>query len=177
MTWHNAGAEPVSQPPRVAHTDAATSPNARPPADADQGPMHFVIPSDLQRGREVQDAILAACKEAAFTDDAFFAVKLALDEAVTNAIKHGNKLDANKSVEVVARVTPESAHVEVRDEGPGFVRRRVPDPLLEENLDKCSGRGLLLIEAYMSQVSWSEDGRTIRMTKRNSNEPPTVPED
>jgi len=50
----------------------------------------------------------------------------------------------------------------------------VPDPTCEENLDKCSGRGLLLIEAYMSSVSWSEDGRSIRMMKRNTAEPPRV---
>ena len=74
-------------------------------------------------------------------------------------------------------MTAEQAHVEVRDEGPGFVRRKVPNPTLEENLDKCSGRGLLLIEAYMSDVDWSEDGRTIRMTKRNTSEPPTIPDD
>lgn len=138
-------------------------------------PMRFVIPSDLERGREVQEAILRACREVGFDEDAFFAVKLALDEAVTNAIKHGNKLDPRKQVEVMAVVTTQRAQIEVRDEGPGFDRRRVPDPTAEENLDKCSGRGLLLIEAYMSSVSWSEDGRTICMTKHNTAEPPRVP--
>ena len=139
--------------------------------------MHFLIPSDLHRGREVQEAILLACRANQFTEDAFFAIKLALDEAVTNAIKHGNQLNPAKHVEVWAEVTPEEARVEVRDEGPGFTRKQVPDPLLEENLDKCSGRGLLLIEAYMSEVDWSEDGRTIRMTKQNTDEQPTIPDD
>lgn len=136
--------------------------------------MRFVIPSDLQRGREVQNAILDACKKAGFHDDAYFAVKLALDEAVTNAIKHGNKHDVRKQVLVRAKVTSEEMWVEVRDEGPGFVRDEVPDPTADENLDKCSGRGLLLIEAYMSDVSWSTDGRTIRMTKANSDAAPSL---
>jgi serine/threonine-protein kinase RsbW len=136
--------------------------------------MRFVIPSDLERGREVQEIILRACREAGFDEDAFFAVKLALDEAVTNAIKHGNKLDPRKQVEVVASVTGQGVHIEIRDEGPGFDRATVPDPTCEENLDKCSGRGLLLIEAYMSSVTWSEDGRSIRMTKHNTAEPPRV---
>ena len=137
--------------------------------------MEFDIPSNLLRGREVQNAILDACREHGFTDDAYFAIKLALDEAVTNAIKHGNKLDEEKHVKVRASVHPDSMWVEVRDEGPGFKRPMVPDPTAEENLDKCSGRGLLLIEAYMTDVSWSEDGRTIRMTRDNDAEPPTLP--
>ena len=137
--------------------------------------LHFLIPSDLQRGREVQEAILRACRNAHFDEDAFFAVKLALDEAVTNAIKHGNKLDPTKEVEVTATVSPRSVHVRVRDEGPGFDRTGVPDPTLEENLDKCSGRGLLLIEAYMTDVSWSADGRTIDMVRLNNADPPQMP--
>ena len=136
--------------------------------------MRFVIPSDLERGREVQEIILRTCREVGFDEDAFFAVKLALDEAVTNAIKHGNKLDPRKQVEIVASITAQRAEIEIRDEGPGFDRSMVPDPTCEENLDKCSGRGLLLIEAYMSSVSWSEDGRSIRMMKRNTAEPPRV---
>ncbi len=137
--------------------------------------LSFDIPSDLRRGREVQSAILEACRDASFTDDAFFAVKLALDEAVTNAIKHGNQLDPDKRVSVQAAVDAEGMWVEIRDQGPGFDRGVVPDPTAEENLDKCSGRGLLLIEAYMNNVSWSPDGRTIRMEKRNDTAPPALP--
>lgn len=136
--------------------------------------LRFNIPSDLDRGREVQELILRACRDAGFDEDAFFAVKLALDEAVTNAIKHGNKLDPTKRVEVVATVSAQGARIEISDEGAGFDRSKVPDPTSDENLDKCSGRGLLLIEAYMSSVSWSEDGRTIRMLKHNTAEPPRV---
>jgi serine/threonine-protein kinase RsbW len=137
--------------------------------------LTFDIPSDLHRGREVQEAILRACRDADFTEDAYFAVKLALDEAVTNAIKHGNALDPAKRVVVNAGVSPEAMWVEVRDQGPGFAREQVPDPTADENLDRCSGRGLLLIEAYMTEVTWSADGRTIRMTRINDATPPTVP--
>ena len=144
-------------------------------AERDEGQMHFEIPSDLLKGREVQEAILSACKEAGYTEDAFFAIKLALDEAVTNAIKHGNKLDPNKNVIVDALVTPTALWVEVTDEGPGFIRDAVPDPTQEANLEKCSGRGLLLIEAYMTSVTWSEDGKTIRMEKINDTSGPSLP--
>ncbi|MEM1012248.1 MAG: ATP-binding protein [Planctomycetota bacterium] len=137
--------------------------------------LSFVIPSDLNQGRQVQDAILDACRRKGFGEDAYFAVKLALDEAVTNAIKHGNKLDPAKSVAVKATVTADRVDLEIRDEGPGFDPNRVPDPTLDENLGKCSGRGLLLIEAYMSDVDWSKDGRTIFMSKANRSEQPSLP--
>lgn len=123
----------------------------------------------------VQEAILEACRRAGFDEDAFFAVKLALDEAVTNAIKHGNRLDPAKRVRVSANVSARAADIEISDEGPGFDRSKVPDPTSDENIDKCSGRGLLLIEAYMTRVSWSPDGRSIRMHKENTAEPPHSP--
>ena len=137
--------------------------------------LRFDIPSDLDDGRKVQERILKACRSAGFDEDAFFAIKLALDEAVTNAIKHGNRLDAAKRVRVSAHVSVRAADIEISDEGPGFDRSKVPDPTSEENIDKCSGRGLLLIEAYMTRVSWSADGRSIRMHKRNNTDPPHPP--
>ena len=137
--------------------------------------MHFDIPSDLDRGREVQDAILEQCRAFGYTEDAYFAIKLALDEAVTNAIKHGNKLDPSKRVIVNATVTASEMSVDITDDGPGFKRDTVPDPTADVNLDKCSGRGLLLIEAYMTSVEWSDDGKTICMTKTNDTSGPSLP--
>jgi len=55
----------------------------------------------------------------------------------------------------------------IEDEGSGFARALVPDPTLEENLEKSSGRGIHLIEAYMNEVRWSRGGRRLRMVKKN----------
>ena len=151
-------------------TERATLPGPQPGDDV----MRFEIASDLHEGRRVQDAILGACHGHGFGEDAYFAVKLALDEAVTNAIKHGNGMDRDKRVHVRAAVSADRVWIEVRDEGPGFKRETIPDPREEENLHKCSGRGLLLIEAYMTHVDWSPDGRAIQMSKANVSEPPTV---
>ena len=157
---------PRGTPPRIAPPRTQRSRNG------DTDVLQFDIPSDLDHGRTVQETILEACRHARFEDDAFFAVKLALDEAVTNAIKHGNRLDPFKRVRVTANISAQGAEIEITDEGPGFDRSKVPDPTIDENIDKCSGRGLLLIEAYMTKVSWSADGRSIRMQKLNSTEPP-----
>jgi len=129
--------------------------------------LSFVIPSEFAAGREVQHRIHRALQDNGFQGQSFFAINLALEEALTNAIKHGNRLDPGKKVRVTATVTPLRVEITVEDEGPGFDRTRVPDPTRDENLEKCSGRGILLIEAYMNRVTWDRGGRRLRMIKVN----------
>src|SRR2546421_1153368 len=148
------GASPAARPSNGAHS--------RKPAR-----LVFTIPSDFAAGREVQEQILADVEKKGFRGHSFFAIKLALEEALVNAIKHGNRLDPAKKVRVEARVTPGRAEFLIEDEGPGFDRTGVPDPTTIENLEKCSGRGILLIEAYMSRVEWDRGGRRLRMIKEN----------
>jgi serine/threonine-protein kinase RsbW len=123
------------------------------------------IASDFLEKRDLQRRILQAVEDYGYDHHTIFGVKLALEEALTNAIKHGNKLDSKKKVRVTARVSPRRLVVTVEDEGPGFNRNGVPNPLLDENLEKCSGRGILLIESYMDEVQWSNNGRCLRMIK------------
>lgn len=129
--------------------------------------MKFVIPSDLSRSREVQTRILDEVMKYKYNSDSLFAIKLSLEEAMVNAVKHGNKFDERKHVYIEALVGPSQTEVIVEDEGPGFDRGIVPDPTAPENLEKCSGRGILLIEAYMSSAAWSNNGRRLHMVKRN----------
>lgn len=133
--------------------------------------LRTTIPSDNAASHHIQQLILEAVKKIGFTPHSSFAIKLALEEAMINAIKHGNKQDKSKNVHVEAKVTPKVAEIIIEDEGPGFDRSSVPDPTLEENLEKCSGRGILLIESYMNLVEWSHHGRRLRMIKRNGEEP------
>lgn len=132
--------------------------------------FRFHIPSDYAEGREVQKTIMDAVVAAGFGEHDVFAVKLALEEALINAIKHGNKLDPAKSVRIHATISPDVVDIDVEDEGSGFSRSTVPDPTLEENLEKTSGRGILLIESYMTRVEWSQDGRRLHMTKRREDD-------
>jgi serine/threonine-protein kinase RsbW len=106
-------------------------------------------------------------EKAGFDSDSQFAIKLALEEALINAIKHGNKLDKSKRVKVEWRVTPQVAEIEIEDEGPGFDRTSVPDPTNEHNLEKLTGRGILLIEAYMTRVEYSNGGRRVKLIRHN----------
>jgi serine/threonine-protein kinase RsbW len=134
--------------------------------------MQFCIPSAFDDSRKVQEQIMAEVERVGFDEAARFAIQLGLEEAIVNAIKHGNKLDASKRVRVEAEITPQQARIVIEDEGPGFNRRSVPDPRCDENLEKCCGRGILLIEAYMTQVYWSNQGRRLTMIRDNDAEGP-----
>jgi serine/threonine-protein kinase RsbW len=124
----------------------------------------YVIPSDLEAARRVQDRIEAVVKTA-FAEHEAFAVKMAVEEALVNAIKHGNQMDPEKSVRVTYTLGPERFDVRITDEGPGFNPDDVPDPTAPENLERPCGRGLLLIRYYMTDVSFLDNGRTIAMHK------------
>ena len=96
-----------------------------------------------------------------------FAIKLALEEAITNAIRHGNRNDPTKHITVRYRVTPDEAVIWLSDEGRGFNPEVVPDPTLDENLNKPNGRGIMLMRAYMDEVSFGECGSQVRLVKVN----------
>lgn len=129
--------------------------------------LNFNIASDLAAARDVQRDVMGAVAAHGYSENAVFAIKLSLEEALVNAIKHGNKLDPKKRVRVHADVSERQCEIVIEDEGPGFDRSTVPDPTADENLTKCSGRGLLLIEAYMTSVEYSKGGRRVRLLKVN----------
>lgn len=130
-------------------------------------PLVFTIPSDLAASRDVHKAIMDRVEAQHYDEQSTFAIRLALEEGLMNAIKHGNKLDPKKTVHVEAKVTPKDTEITIEDQGKGFARDEVPDPCAAENLLKCSGRGILLMEAYMDKVEYSNGGRRVRMVKKN----------
>jgi len=131
-------------------------------------PLIFTIPSDLSASRDVHKTIMDRVEAQHYDEQSTFAIRLALEEGLMNAIKHGNKLDPKKTVHVEAKVTPKATEITIEDQGKGFHRETVPDPCAEENLLKCSGRGILLMEAYMDEVKYTQGGRRVRMVKKNT---------
>ena len=97
-----------------------------------------------------------------------FGIEMALEETLTNAIRHGNKLDESKQVQVECRVSPQRFWLRVEDEGCGFKPADVPDCRDEKNLEACGGRGLMLIRAYMTSVSYNEAGNCVTLEKIRS---------
>lgn len=130
-------------------------------------PKTVVIPSDLKAAREVASEILVEVERSGYRDCSAFAIRLALEEGLNNAIRHGNGYDPDKSVEITYDVNPRRVTIAITDEGPGFKPGRVPDPTADENLQKPSGRGIMLIRAYMDEVGYNERGNQLRLVKRN----------
>ena len=97
-----------------------------------------------------------------------FGMHLALEEALVNAVKHGNGGDPDKSVSVRYRVTDRQVLAEVEDEGPGFDQDEVPDPTAPQNLGRPEGRGLFLMRAYMTQIRYNERGNRVALCKERS---------
>lgn len=90
---------------------------------------------------------------------------LVLDEAVTNAMEHGNRWDPAKDVHIVASVGSDGFRFAITDDGEGFTRERVESPLEERNLTRAGGRGLFLMESLMDEVYYEDEGRTIVLAK------------
>ncbi len=93
------------------------------------------------------------------------------DEAVTNAMLHGNKYDPHKNVEININISPESVTLTVRDEGEGFDPTKVPDPTSPERILETSGRGIFMMRAYF-QVEYSDEGRKVTLTRKLNQDKP-----
>jgi serine/threonine-protein kinase RsbW len=124
-----------------------------------------VLPSDPSEARRFQDQIEQILQAGHAHAHDIFSIKLALEEALINAIKHGNQMDRSKSVRVSYRVLPDRFEVHVTDEGAGFDPCDVPDPTAVENLERPCGRGLMLMRHYMSEVNFSGRGNCVVMSK------------
>lgn len=136
------------------------------PRDPGPDPLTEVaIPSDPVQARRVQDDIEQLLRAQHVTDRDLFGIKLALEEALVNAIKHGNQMDRAKTVRIAYRVAPDRFDIHIADEGPGFDPADVPDPTAFENLERPCGRGLWLMRAYMTEVHFLGRGNAVRMSK------------
>ncbi len=131
----------------------------------------ITIPSDLAEARRVQDEVEEALQAARYGDRDIFSIKLALEEALVNAIKHGNQMDPDKHVRIAYAVTPDRFDVTITDEGPGFDPADVPDPTAPENLERPCGRGLLLIRNFMTEVTYQGKGNVVVMCKLRNGTP------
>lgn len=124
------------------------------------------------RIESVEEAALEAsqfAERAGLPEEARFAIDLAVRESVANAVKHGNKFDEEKPVEVTFINGEEGLEITIRDFGTGFTVTDVPDPTNPENLLKASGRGILFMNTFMDEIGWENPpggGMIVKMLKK-----------
>ena len=123
------------------------------------------IPSQWGAGKQFVEEILDQLRKNRWIGKDVYGVHLALEEALVNAITHGNGLDAEKLVSVTCKMSPDRFWVEIADEGKGFNPDDVPDPTIPANLECPCGRGILLMRNFMSRVEYNKLGNCVVMEK------------
>lgn len=125
----------------------------------------FEIPSETRSLKEVSDRILGSLEAYRLNESLLFDIRLCIEEAVRNAIVHGNRSNRDLPVKIAYSVRPGACEISVEDKGAGFDYREVPDPTTEENLLKPGGRGVYLMRTLMDRVEYNERGNAVRMVK------------
>jgi serine/threonine-protein kinase RsbW len=129
---------------------------------------HIEIKNDGLELERVCQQILQEIASGGFSEEEVFAIHLALEEVLVNALKHGNKNDSNKKINIEYNITNDKFEITVTDQGDGFEPAHVPDPRNDENLCKTSGRGMLLIQSYMDKVEYNEKGNSVMLVKNRT---------
>ena len=135
--------------------------------------VELSLPSSMQHVYLLDVVVTEILRDADFPEEVREQINLAAIEAGTNAIKHGNKEDPLKRAVILFCLDEDKLTIIIEDEGDGFTRKEVADPLDPENLLKSSGRGLFLMEACMDSVTYEANGTIIKMVKYK--ETPQVP--
>lgn len=126
------------------------------------------ISSDPDNCAKIIGLLLEQLEKFEWSNRDVFAIHMAMEESILNAIRHGNQCSPDKTVHIRIEINDQKFYSQITDQGDGFDLEKVPDPTLEENLDKTSGRGVMLIKTFMDQVVYNEVGNSVELIKAKS---------
>ena len=129
------------------------------------------LPSSLSAYHDLVEEILREMLDQGWDEKTLFGIHMALEESITNAIRHGNKEAPDKMVQVECEISADRFWAKIRDEGEGYEPGSIPDCCAPENLEAPGGRGLALIRAYMDNVKLSKKGACLTMEKFRKDPP------
>ena len=130
--------------------------------------LNQAIPSERGAGHRIIEQVLDHLEIQGWSSHDTFSVRLAMEEAIVNAIKHGNRLDSSKQVRIICKMSPHRLWIEVSDEGSGFNPECVPDCTDPDRLEIPSGRGIMLMRNYMNRVEYNDTGNAVVMEKERA---------
>jgi serine/threonine-protein kinase RsbW len=133
----------------------------------DSGWRQEGVRSTAEIGR-VLDGLVEILEARGYARKDVFGIRLAVEETLVNAVKHGHRGDPTKRVSVRYCVGTEYTLIEVEDQGAGFDPDSVPDPVAPENWERPCGRGLVLIRSYATWVRFSRGGSRVTLCKARS---------
>ena len=126
------------------------------------------IDSEPDNCAKIIEILLVQLETFGWSNRDSFGIHMAMEEAILNAIRHGNQCDPEKQVHVQIELCHERFYSQVTDQGAGFRLCDVPDPTLEENLDNTCGRGVMLIKNFVDRVQYNEAGNSVELVKTRS---------
>mgnify|MGYP000884497760 CR=1 FL=1 len=139
------------------------------PTDSGSRGMEMLLDSNLESVDQAEEAVLRLASEVGFDEDDLHRISVAVRESMVNAVVHGNRYNANKKVHLSVSAKAGKLTIRVGDEGDGFDASKLPDPLDEKNLLRQSGRGILLMQAFVDELEIrprAGHGTEVRMVKR-----------
>jgi serine/threonine-protein kinase RsbW len=140
-------------------------------AGATEWKRSVTLPSERGSSRLVTDDLLEQLGHFGWPPDDIFAIHLAAEEALVNAVVHGNKLDPTKTVQVECIVSPDLMRLQITDQGDGFDPKKVPDCTLAERLECPGGRGVMLMRSFMTKIEYNAQGNSVLLEKRRYQPP------
>lgn len=127
------------------------------------------LPSEPDVCANVTELLLEQLEEFGWTGKDTFGIHMAFEEAMMNAIRHGNECDEDKEVHVVISITDTNFYAKITDQGCGFDPDSIPDPTDDDNVDKSCGRGVMLMKNFIDEVIFNSKGNSVELKKAKSN--------
>jgi len=116
----------------------------------------------------MEEQLLSITEGLGYSEECAFAIRLALEEAIVNAHKHGNGGDPSKKIIISYDINDQRAIIRVRDEGAGFEPAAIPDPTAPDRISLPTGRGIMLMRAYLDHVRYNKQGNEVQLVKEKS---------
>ncbi len=126
----------------------------------------FHFPTNLKKIRSVSKDVLGCLASLNLDESLMTDLRLCIEEAVINAMKHGNKNREELEVDIQMITRDQEIEIRICDQGEGFEPEKNADPTAEKNLTRTGGRGVFLIKSLMDGVSFKDNGRCIHMIKK-----------
>lgn len=126
------------------------------------------FPSDLGTAHNLIGEVMEVVRAHCWNDKDAFAIELALEESLSNAVRHGNKSDPSKNIRFDCKLNQNMVYVRIEDEGSGFDPNGIADPREMENQMNESGRGVLLIKHFVTRVQWNDRGNVVEFERERS---------
>jgi len=123
------------------------------------------IPSEPNVCANIVGILLDQLDRTKWNNKDTFGIHMAMEEAVMNAIHHGNNCSPEKYVHIVIDICKEKFYAKITDQGAGFDPEQIPDPTAEENLEKTSGRGVMLMKSFVDEVIYNPKGNSVELRK------------